>query len=174
MTMDPKCNGNKARLEDHPTSLEGLEVRQTSQVVLRTNLEVRRTNLEVPNDNKVRQEDLQISLEDLEVHQTNLEARRTNLEDRQIKEDLLPRRWIQIQVTLMTKHHLRQKEKLPLKENNRLQKENHLQRESRGRPNLLLLRNLRFCHNQAGTPPPSEDGTPKLKLFYVYFSFQAF
>ena len=26
MMMDPRCNGNKAKLEDHQTSLEGLEV----------------------------------------------------------------------------------------------------------------------------------------------------
>merc|ERR1712130_850145 len=125
-------NDNKARLEDHQTSLEGLEAHQTSQGVLRTNLVVHQTNLEVHKDNKVRQEDLQISLEDLEVHQTNLEAHRTNPEEHQIKEDLLRKRWIQIQVILMTKHQLQQKEKLPRKENNRLQKENHLRRESRG------------------------------------------
>jgi hypothetical protein len=129
MTMDPRCNDNKARLEDHQISLEVLEVHQTSQGVLRTNLVVHQTNLEVHKDNKVRQEDLQISLEDLEVHQTNLEARQTNLEDHQIKEGLLPKRWIRIQVILMT--NLRQKEKLPRKEK-RLQKENHLRRESRG------------------------------------------
>merc|ERR1719370_108365 len=113
MMMDPRCNGNKVRLEDHQTSLEGPAVHQTS--------------LEVHKDNKVRQEDLQKNLEDLEVHQTNLEARRANLEDHQIKEGLLPKRWILIQVILMT-NHLRQKEKL-LRKGNRLQKENHRRRE---------------------------------------------
>jgi len=120
MMTDPRCNGNKARQEDH----------QTSQGVLRTNLVVHQTNLEVHKDNKARQEDLQISLEDLEVHQTNREARRTNLEGHRIREGLLPKRWIRIQVILMTKH-LPQKEKQPRKEN-RLQKEKHLRRESRG------------------------------------------
>ena len=129
--MDPRCNDNKARLEDHQINLEGLEVHQTNQGVLRTNLVVHQTNLEVHKDNKVRQEDPQISLGDLEARQTNLEVRRTNLEGHQIREGLLPRRWIRIQVILMTKHHLR-KERLPRKEN-RLQKEKvHLQRESRG------------------------------------------
>merc|ERR1712192_63639 len=84
------------------------------------------------NDNRVRLEDHQISLEALEVHQTNLGARRANLEDRQIKGGLLPKRWILIQVILMTKH-LQQREKLPRKEKVRLQKEKvHLRRESRG------------------------------------------
>jgi len=130
MTMVPRCNDNKAKLEDHQISLEGLEVHQTSQGVLRTKLVVHQTNLEVHKDNKVRQEDLQISLEDLEVHQTKLEARRTNLEAHQIKEGLLLKRWIPIQVILTT-NQLRQKEKLPRK-GNRLQKEKHLRRESRG------------------------------------------
>merc|ERR1719398_11396 len=103
MTMVPRCNDNKAKLEDHQISLEGLEVHQTSQGVLRTKLVVHQTNLEVHKDNKVRQEDLQISLEDLEVHQTKLEAR-------QIKEGLLQKRWIPIQVILTT-NQLRQKEK---------------------------------------------------------------
>ena len=130
MTMVPRCNDNKAKLEDHQINLEGLEVHQTSQGVLRTKLVVHQTNLEVHKDNKVRQEDLQISLEDLEVHQTKLEARRTNLEAHQIKEGLLLKRWIPIQVILTT-NQLRQKEKLPRK-GNRLQKEKHLRRESRG------------------------------------------
>ena len=130
--MDPRCNGNKVRLEAHQTSLEGPEVHQTSQGVLKINLAVHQTNLEVHKDNKVRQEDLQKNLEDLEVHQTNLEAHQANLEDHQIKEGLLPKRWILIQVILMTKH-LQQKEKLPRKEKVRLQKEKvHLRRESRG------------------------------------------
>jgi len=132
MMMDPRCNDNRVRLEDHQTNLEGLEVHQTSQGVHKDNrVAVHQTNLEVHRDNKVREEDLQRNLEDLEVHQTNLEARQANLEDHQIKDGPHPKRWILIQVIPMTKH-LQQREKLPRKEKVRLQKEKvHLRRESR-------------------------------------------
>ena len=125
-TMDPGCNDNKARPEDLQTSLV---VHQTNQEVHRISLVAHPTNQEVRNDNRARQGDRQINLEDLEVHQTSLEVHPINLEVHPIKEGLLRKRWILIQVILTTKH-LPRKEKLPQK-GNRLQKENHPRREKR-------------------------------------------
>merc|ERR1719210_2259643 len=135
-TVDLRCNDSKARQEGHRISLEDLE-----------DLGVHRTNQVVLKDSKVRQEeDLQINQED---HKTNQEDRQTNQggrlvnqEDRQTKEDLPPKRWIRIRVTLTTKHLPRKAKRLRkenlrprasrLRKGNRPQeKENHHQRGSR-------------------------------------------
>merc|ERR1712061_421234 len=101
---------------------------RTERRLERSKLDQRWTTTMDPgcNDNKARPEDLQTSLV---VHQTNQEVHRISLEVHPIKEGLLRKRWILIQVILTTKH-LPRREKLPQK-GNLLPKEKHPRREKR-------------------------------------------